>query len=94
MTLKDFLFKNPMLLELPFEDNEDGQLDIPKVMNDPLSPYIYSIQVNVEKKWNKEYDQESKCECGHPYYRHFDSYEKMDAIGCKYCECYNFKAQP
>ena len=28
------------------------------------------------------------CECGHPYYRHFDSYEEMSPVGCKYCHGY------
>ena len=31
------------------------------------------------------------CDCGHPYYRHFDTYEDMLAIGCKYCECEVFE---
>jgi hypothetical protein len=25
--------------------------------------------------------------CGHAYYRHFDSYENMAPVGCKYCRC-------
>jgi hypothetical protein len=28
--------------------------------------------------------------CGHPYYRHFDTYEDMSAVGCKYCGCETF----
>ena len=27
------------------------------------------------------------CSCGHTYYRHFDTYDDMRAVGCKYCEC-------
>lgn len=27
------------------------------------------------------------CGCGHVYYRHFDTYEKMAPAGCKYCTC-------
>lgn len=27
------------------------------------------------------------CKCGHPYHRHFDSYEDMAPVGCKYCQC-------
>lgn len=33
------------------------------------------------------------CECGHVYYRHFDTYEDMSPIGCKYCPCRVFKEQ-
>lgn len=25
------------------------------------------------------------CECGHAYYRHFDTYDNMAPVGCKYC---------
>lgn len=31
------------------------------------------------------------CRCGHPYYRHFDTYDEMAAVGCKYCECRRFR---
>lgn len=27
------------------------------------------------------------CNCGHPYYRHFDTYDAMLHCGCKYCDC-------
>jgi hypothetical protein len=44
----------------------------------------------MELYWNPSYDQEAICVCGHPYYRHFDSYDHMYNIGCKYCECGSF----
>lgn len=34
------------------------------------------------------------CVCGHPYHRHFDSYDNMYPCGCKYCydpRCETFK---
>ena len=34
-----------------------------------------------------------KCICGHNYERHFDSYEDMAPVGCKYCNCMVF-AEP
>lgn len=37
--------------------------------------------------WDEYYPQEELCTCGHPYYRHFDSYENNRAVGCKYCPC-------
>lgn len=40
--------------------------------------------------WNR-YGDDKKCVCGHSYYRHFDTYEQMYPIGCKYCECYKFQ---
>lgn len=54
-------------------------------------PYLYQKQPLVLLKvWNPQYDQQALCKCGHQYHRHFDSYSDMDAIGCKYCECFDF----
>lgn len=44
-----------------------------------------------ENHYNPKFGDGKKCECGHDYYRHFDSYDDMYPIGCKYCECYTFK---
>lgn len=53
-------------------------------------PYII-VTIEV-RAWNPDYDQDAECaSCGHPYYRHFDSYDGMEPIGCKYCNCYTFK---
>jgi hypothetical protein len=41
--------------------------------------------------WNPGHDQEAECKCGHSYYRHFDSWEGMEPVGCKYCECWTFE---
>lgn len=54
-------------------------------------PYIETITINVNKEYNPNYGDDIECECGHPYYRHFDTYENMEACGCKYCTCYYFK---
>ena len=43
--------------------------------------------------WDKDHDQEAECECGHTYYRHFDTYEDMRGVGCKYCGCQIFRAK-
>lgn len=55
------------------------------------SPYLEGLVFSKENEWNPNYNQNEECECGDPYYRHFDTYEKMEAVGCKYCECYYFK---
>jgi hypothetical protein len=54
-------------------------------------PYIIKIATYVEHQYNPKYGDERICVCGHEYYRHFDSYEKMATVGCKYCGCQNFK---
>jgi hypothetical protein len=46
---------------------------------------------------NPEYDpqvgNDTKCLCGHSYYRHFDPYEGMAPVGCKYCTSFSLKAE-
>ena len=49
-------------------------------------PYIYG-------RYNPEYGDDRICICGHPYYRHFDSYDDMYPCGCKYCGCDKFVEQ-
>lgn len=41
--------------------------------------------------YDKEFGDDKLCNCGHPYYRHFDTYEDMENVGCKYCSCHNWK---
>ena len=58
-------------------------------------PYL-EVQV-IELRYNPEYGDDRVCICGHTYYRHFDSYDNMEPIGCKYCRCWQFeetKKQP
>lgn len=54
------------------------------------SAYIITKKVVEERHYNPTFGDNKECECGHEYYRHFDSYELMDAVGCKYCGCSNF----
>jgi len=41
-------------------------------------------------KYDPNFGDDKECTCGHPYYRHFDSYENMAPVGCKYCHCFKF----
>lgn len=64
--------------------------------------YILRYAKNPEKTdvstvYSPGYGDDNICTCGHPYYRHFDTYEDMRNIGCKYCPCDSFvfaKIQP
>jgi hypothetical protein len=38
-----------------------------------------------------EFGDDRVCKCGHVYYRHFDPFEEMDLVGCKYCDCHIFE---
>jgi hypothetical protein len=55
-------------------------------------PYIIETYTKVitVHKYNPKYGDDRICECGDPYYRHFDTYENMYASGCKYCQCRKF----
>lgn len=48
----------------------------------PLGPVVL---------YDPDYGNDRLCVCGHPYYRHFDTYEEMAPAGCKYCRCERFK---
>lgn len=51
-------------------------------------PYLETTII--VKSWNPNFNQDATCVCGHSYYRHFDSYEDMRNVGCKYCPCSDF----
>ena len=56
------------------------------------TPYIETevvVKANFKEN-NPKYGDEKLCKCGHPYHRHFDSYEGMAPVGCKYCRCDEF----
>ena len=40
--------------------------------------------------YDPKYGDDRMCKCGHPYYRHFDTYDDMYPCGCKYCGCEHF----
>ena len=68
---------------------KDGRLKyepIPDTYRDEPEPY------------DPAFGDERMCECGtkvqsgiHTYYRHFDTYDDMRPVGCKYCGCREFK---
>lgn len=50
-------------------------------------PYIIKSHIVYTKHYNPDYGDSIKCVCGHIYAAHFDSYNAMEACGCKYCYC-------
>lgn len=53
-------------------------------------PYIIETITIQKKKYNPNYGDNRMCVCGHTYYRHFDPWNDMEAVGCKYCGCQEF----
>lgn len=56
--------------------------------------YLEKIEIQSILEYNPNFGDNKECKCGHSYYRHFDSYEGMDSIGCKYCPCDEFELAP
>lgn len=54
-------------------------------------PYLITTEVLSYRHYNPNYGDDRICKCGHPYHRHFDSYDNMSPVGCKYCKCFTFK---
>lgn len=49
---------------------------------------LLKVRLGTPPSWDSARDQEAECvECEHPYFRHFDSYDEMRPVGCKYCSC-------
>lgn len=61
-----------------------------KLINNLDAPYLEYEFRAIVKKYNPNYGDNRMCVCGHPYYRHFDSYENMEVSCCKYCGCSEF----
>ncbi len=53
-------------------------------------PYIEYTVTTTLRAYNPDYGNDRVCQCGHAYYRHFDTYEDMADVGCKYCGCETF----
>jgi hypothetical protein len=57
-----------------------------------MTEMVETLENQISRAWHEDHDQNAKCKCGHQYHRHFDGYEDMASVGCKYCECYTFTA--
>jgi len=72
--------------------NENGDmmdsLDFEAMLTDKIEGLMTT---EIENKYDPKHGDNIKCKCGHSYHRHFDSYEEMDPIGCKYCDCSEFE---
>jgi len=64
-----------------------SQLTVIKALRDTARV----LKDNGAPAYDPEYGDRKICECGHEYNRHFDSYEDMAPMGCKYCFCYGFR---
>ena len=65
-------------------------IETPKTNDNSEDPYLIETVLITKKKYNPKYGDDKICKCGHTYYRHFDPWENMEPIGCKYCGCQEF----
>lgn len=87
-------------VEVPDLKDIKGEHDYQVYPN--LSEAILGLATDAVKDWKETghrchrpdfdlaYDgklDEKECICGHQYHRHFDSYDDMRPVGCKYCMC-------
>lgn len=54
-------------------------------------PYLEKSITIIKHCYNPNYGDSRICKCGHEYHRHFDSYDEMKNVGCKYCCCFEFE---
>lgn len=86
-----FLQDNKDSLEIKKDFFGEIKLSINDSKNNLDKPYINELLITTNRLYNENYGDDRKCKCGHSYYRHFDSYEDMEACGCKYCGCHHFE---
>ncbi len=62
---------------------------------DTARPYLTqkTVRTTRRRRYNPNYGDARVCVCGHEYHRHFDTYDVMADIGCKYCPCRSFVEQ-
>ncbi|QIN94725.1 hypothetical protein PP460_gp077 [Streptomyces phage Muntaha] len=63
-----------------------------KAPDGDMQAIAFAIDVQLNRMWDASHDQMAQCgNCEHVYHRHFDSYEDMEPVGCKYCDCFHFE---
>jgi len=61
---------------------------------DKMIALIQEYTQRINSLYDEDFGDDKLCVCDHPYYRHFDTYDDMEAVGCKYswqCKCSGFK---
>ena len=61
-----------------------------EIVNHSSVPYV-GEEDQIAEQYDENFGDNKECLCGHPYYRHFDTHDRMSAVGCKYCYHYGEK---
>jgi hypothetical protein len=73
---------------------QDDLGSLVELINSVLETADRGGYIGSEPEYDSEFGDDRLCLCGHPYYRHFDTYDNMSPVGCKYCyggDCPGFK---
>jgi len=71
-----------------------AQFVVDSGLKDVFTEYAKTWVKNPSAVYDPEYGDDKECLCGHAYYRHFDTYDNMYPLGCKYCRCNAFVLAP
>jgi hypothetical protein len=69
-----------------------SQQEIEALVHEAINAMCTNCLVYGKLYYNPAFGDDKICRCGHKYYRHYDTYEDMAPVGCKYCECERFKS--
>lgn len=86
MNLKE-LAKQWLIEHEHYEDEPTFEVDHKSLCELLETVADYNGSISDLPEYDPKFGDDKTCHCGHPYYRHFDTYSNMDAIGCKYCYC-------
>lgn len=77
-----------MLIEL-------NRAEIESILDErPNADALLKLLTALVESYDPSFGDDKLCTCGDPYYRHFDTYEDMEPVGCKYagrCGCEGFQ---
>lgn len=80
-----------------YEDEPSFHNDLKSLCNlieEAISQAEYHRKYGDTLPYDDNFGDNKLCLCGHPYYRHFDTYNNMAPVGCKYCYNYAEKDCP
>ncbi len=80
-------------LKISRQDARDLKEHLYHNFNNVSAEFRKQLDDKIARLWDENHDQNAWCTCGHIYNRHFDGYDDMASVGCKYCECYAFKSE-